>query len=231
MKIKAFAVIDTNVLVSASLSSSYPRQVLDLINKDNIIPIFDDRIINEYKDVLSRKKFSFSQEDVYDTLHCIVSKGLYINDVQKTLTALTDKDDIPFFEVKESSEDLDSYLVTGNIKHFPESVSTVTPKEFINILRTLDRFVSKDYDYERIIEELIKGRIASSKYSSGEDLLNSIFSGNETIESLPESKESTDKRYETLDIFEDNSDITDSTSYNDNNMDAYIPPVNRGRSR
>ena len=50
--------------------------------------------------------------------------------------------------MKESSEEFDTYLVTGNLKDFPESRTTVTPKEFLNILDTLERFVQADFNFE-----------------------------------------------------------------------------------
>lgn len=78
MKIKAFAVIDTNVFVSAMTSSSFPRSVVDLISSQNVIPVFDKRMLNEYYEVLSREKFSFSQRAIYDTLYDVVSNGVFI---------------------------------------------------------------------------------------------------------------------------------------------------------
>ena len=61
-------------------------------------------------------------------------KDFGINTVQvKAGVSLPDPDDIVFFyEVKMSKED--AYLVTGNIKHFPNTPLVVTPKEMIEIL-------------------------------------------------------------------------------------------------
>ena len=57
MKIKAFAVLDTNVLVSAVISSSgYPYDILRLIQSGNVIPIYDERMLNEYKEVFHYDK-------------------------------------------------------------------------------------------------------------------------------------------------------------------------------
>ncbi|MDD6752845.1 MAG: putative toxin-antitoxin system toxin component, PIN family [Prevotella sp.] len=55
-----FAVIDTNVLVSARItknSSSATVKVLDNMFNGIVIPIFNDEIIAEYTDVLHRPKF------------------------------------------------------------------------------------------------------------------------------------------------------------------------------
>lgn len=56
MKLKAFAVIDTNVIISFLLSkSSFPALVCDLIGSGNIIPLFGERMLDEYYTILSLK--------------------------------------------------------------------------------------------------------------------------------------------------------------------------------
>lgn len=60
-----YAVIDTNVLVSALLSSKDDAatvQVLAKVISGEIIPIYSNVITKEYREVLSRKKFGFSGE-------------------------------------------------------------------------------------------------------------------------------------------------------------------------
>lgn len=175
MKIKAFAVIDTNVLVSSLMTDNFPRELIDLVQSKNIIPVFDKRMLNEYYEVLSRDKFGFPLESIYDVLYSTVNNGLFINDVEQAKIELKDKDDIAFFEVKESSGELSSYLVTGNTKHFPKSNSTVTPKEFLNILEMLERYVKTDFDYDKSIEEIKATQLSTPKYTSGQELVNEIF--------------------------------------------------------
>jgi len=64
-------VLDTNVLVSALLSPfGPPARVLDLILVGDLIPVFDDRILAEYRQVLARERFGFDPGDVADLL-CI----------------------------------------------------------------------------------------------------------------------------------------------------------------
>lgn len=89
---------------------------------------------------------------------------IFINDVERAKVELSDKGDIPFFEVKESTADFGSYLVTGNERHFPNSNCTVSPKEFLNILTTLERFVQRDFDYEKCVEELKATQLSTPKY-------------------------------------------------------------------
>lgn len=55
-----YGVIDTNVLVSAMLKgNSVPGLVLKHVFSGNLIPVFNDKILEEYREVLYRKKFSF----------------------------------------------------------------------------------------------------------------------------------------------------------------------------
>lgn len=53
-----YAVIDTNVLVSAMLKeNSVPRKVINAAFNGKIIPLFDAEILREYAEVISRPKF------------------------------------------------------------------------------------------------------------------------------------------------------------------------------
>ena len=59
---KVYAVIDTNVIVSSILSShsdSATVLVRDNILDGKLIPLFNEEILAEYKDVLNRPKFKF----------------------------------------------------------------------------------------------------------------------------------------------------------------------------
>lgn len=168
MKIKAFAVLDTNVLVSAVISSSgYPYDILRLIQSGNVIPIYDERMLNEYKEVFHYDKLKISEETFQQTFTLILKSGLLIQDVETTKAQLLDQSDIPFFEVKESSEEFDSVLVTGNLKHYPEQRDIITPKEFILLLDQMERFIKIDFDYEKNVQQIIGNQIASGKYIEG----------------------------------------------------------------
>ena len=91
MKDKIFAVIDTNVIVSALLSS----------NLESVIK-------------------------------AIITDGLNIDRTPAADIEFPDPKDIVFYEVALSVED--SYLVTGNIRHFPVKPFVVTPAEMVRIL-------------------------------------------------------------------------------------------------
>lgn len=60
MSDRIFAVVDTNVLVSALISKSIdsnPMKVFRAIVTEQIVPLYNDEILQEYQSVLSREKF------------------------------------------------------------------------------------------------------------------------------------------------------------------------------
>lgn len=62
---KYFAVVDTNVIVSAMLkSNSTPAAVLREVLTGNISLLANEEIFDEYTEVLSRKKFGFDANTV-----------------------------------------------------------------------------------------------------------------------------------------------------------------------
>jgi len=130
------AVIDTNVIVSALLNhdgESNPSIVLTNVISGNITPLYNEDIISEYKDVLSRDKFPFRQEDIESTIDLFVKKGILIDSTVPIKENYPDLDDVVFYEVAMSMEG--TYLVTGNIKHFPINSIVVTPAEMVEILK------------------------------------------------------------------------------------------------
>lgn len=131
-----YAVIDTNVLVSALLTSKDDAatvQVLGKVLSGEIIPVYSNPITREYQEVLSRKKFHFSGEMIHYVLSAIEKYGIYV-DPAPSGVVLPDMKDLPFYEVVLEKRTDDAYLVTGNIKHFPKEPFIVTPRELLDIL-------------------------------------------------------------------------------------------------
>ena len=131
-----YAVIDTNVLVSALLSSNDMAVTVQVVGRmiaGQIVPIYSREIMNEYEEVLSRKKFKFSQEMVKYILKSIEKYGILV-EPQPTEVILPDMKDLPFYEVVMEKRKDRAYLVTGNLKHFPKESYIVTAREMIDIL-------------------------------------------------------------------------------------------------
>lgn len=79
MKDKFFAVIDTNVIVSALISKnldSNPGKVFRAIVQERIIPLFNDEILAEYRCVLSRPKFHLAPALIETVLKAIIVDGI-----------------------------------------------------------------------------------------------------------------------------------------------------------
>ena len=130
-----YAVIDTNVIVSSLLKrDSIPAKILDSVISGIIVPLFNEEILEEYAEVISRKEFGFSVEDIGKLLNFIAQNGLLLEKtaVQETLP---DPDDAVFYEIVMSArKNRDAYLVTGNIRHFPSKNFVVTPREMLEIV-------------------------------------------------------------------------------------------------
>ena len=131
-----YAVIDTNVLVSALLSTKDDTATVLVLNKvitGEITPVYSNIIAKEYREVLSRKKFGFSGNLIEYLLSAIEKYGILVDPSPSGIT-LPDMKDVPFYEVVLEKRDDDAYLVTGNIRHFPKEPYIVTPRELLDIL-------------------------------------------------------------------------------------------------
>ncbi len=126
-------VLDTNVVVSALISSAGPAgQVVRLVGREKLIPLYDPRIWAEYEDVLSRPKFCFDHADVQDVLGLIAARGQRV-EADPLPSRLPDPDDLPFLEVALSGRA--RALITGNARHFPRALmgalKVLPPGEFL----------------------------------------------------------------------------------------------------
>ena len=129
-----YAVFDTNVLVSALMSKhadSPTVLLLDYVLDGRIVLLYNEDIINEYKDVLHRDKFHFDDEQI-DALLDLIKTGVHL-DPTASDEVFADEDDRVFYEVALSKEE--GYVVTGNTRHFPKSPIIVTPAEMMQIIK------------------------------------------------------------------------------------------------
>ena len=132
---KYYAVIDTNVLVSAILKHhSVPGSIIDLAFDGPIIPVLNDAIEKEYREVLSRPKFHLPSDLIEDILSSFRHRGLYVDAEELDIELPGPKDRVFYEVVMEERKEEDAYLVTGNIKHFPERPYVVTPRQMLNII-------------------------------------------------------------------------------------------------
>lgn len=135
-----FVVIDTNIIVSALLSNkndSATVQVMEKVFRQEIKPIYSKEIFAEYTNVLNRPKFHFSKELVEYMLSAIKQFGILKEPKETVMVVLPDMKDVPFYRLVLESEN--TYLVTGNIKHFPQESRIMTARQLIDILNGTDK--------------------------------------------------------------------------------------------
>ena len=132
-------VLDTNILVSGLLQALGPSgQIVRWVAADEPVLCYDPRILAEYREVLRRKKFSFDLERVEALMAQIRASGVLL--VGRSLAVrLPDLDDEPFLEIALAGGA--SYLVTGNLKHYPvearQGIEVLAPGAFIELYRDL----------------------------------------------------------------------------------------------
>ena len=129
-----YVVIDTNVIVSALITknpNAATTRVLELALMGEIVPLYDQDVLDEYLEVLTRKKFKLKEDSIQYIIKTITIHGI---DTLRTsfLEDMPDEDDRVFYEL--SLSEPDSLLITGNSKHFPRTPRVVSPSEFLRII-------------------------------------------------------------------------------------------------
>lgn len=140
------AVIDTNVLVSALFSKHEDAATVQVVNQifdGKIIPLYNSDIMEEYREVLRRPKFRFPEVQIQMLLAALVQNGMQIERMESN-EILPDPKDLVFYEVALSKREENSYLVTGNGKHFPVKPFIVTPNEMLEIMKMNESNVEID---------------------------------------------------------------------------------------
>ena len=131
-----YAVIDTNVFISALLSKRADTatvRVLEAVFDGTLVPLYHSEILVEYDEVLHRSKFHFQEETIRLVIDAVKQYGVEVFP-QPTGEILVDIDDLIFYEVVMEKRDDDAYLVTGNQKHYPVRDFVVTPAEMMEII-------------------------------------------------------------------------------------------------
>lgn len=129
-----YAVIDTNVLVSALIthhSEAATAQIVQRLLHQEFIPLYDADIIAEYDEVLHRAKFPIRPDMADALIAYIIETGIEASRVHFD-EVMPDEDGRVFYEISLSREG--SFLITGNIKHYPASPHVLTPADFIAYL-------------------------------------------------------------------------------------------------
>lgn len=135
-------VVDTNVLVSGLLTPFGPcAEIIRMVASAEVTLCFDARILAEYREVLARPRFRFSQERVAALLEQIERRGVPVA-ASPLKQPLPDPDDEPFLTVAHDGPA--AFLITGNQIHFPPDycpgVMVLSPAEFLAVWRENHEF-------------------------------------------------------------------------------------------
>jgi len=129
-------VLDTNVLVSALISTrSNPARLLDAAGK-NYSLFISKEILSELEGVISRDKFGFSSEKIDSAIEAILSFSEVVNPEIKLDVVKSDPDDNKILECAIACGA--SYIVSGdkhllNLKEY-ENIKIISPKTAIDLL-------------------------------------------------------------------------------------------------
>lgn len=154
---KFYCIFDTNVLIAYFLNNNKNSPIYKLlydnfIKKNNIIPIINKNILNEYLNVLKRGKFDnkINRSEAISFIGILNNKSISIENVKDYVTlldkdrkeALKDPKDFIFYnivvEAKEQINQNDTYLITGNKKHFPIKYFIKSPQEMLNYINEVE---------------------------------------------------------------------------------------------
>ena len=129
-------VLDTNVLVSSLLSrKGPPAKILDLILTDTIQVAYDDRILGEYEEVLSRQELHISPPRMLAVIDYIELAGKFVTPNPLSTEGYTDPDDVMFAEVFITSNA--DALITGNLRHYKpllkQNALVLSPAQFMEM--------------------------------------------------------------------------------------------------
>ncbi len=126
-------VLDTNVIVSAGIKqgSAPAILVMDWVLEGQLQVVTSPSIISEYREVVRRSKFKrygFPPQ----WLEFLIDESLRLPDPAPWTERGPDPNDLPFLALARFAG---AWLVTGNLKHFPETfrhdVTVLSPAEYL----------------------------------------------------------------------------------------------------
>lgn len=129
-------VIDTNVVVSSFLNANGSPHLLMSKMGENFTAVYDNRIICEYLEVLSRPRFRLAGE--YVNIFLVDLMGVDPIEPAHISEELPDIDDKIFIEAALATRD--KIIVTGNAKHYPKplmkklGITVLSPAEALEFL-------------------------------------------------------------------------------------------------
>lgn len=127
-------VLDTNVVISGLLSETgKPGIIINLALENRFQVAYDDRILGEYEDVLSRPELHIRQASARAVIAHIELTGEKIDAKGLSLEGFQDPDDLTFAGVFLTADA--QALITGNLRHFSSLIerelAVFSPAKFL----------------------------------------------------------------------------------------------------
>ena len=124
------AVIDTNVLVSAVLSSEgNSAQIMNLVSDKKIQLFYCSAILDEYRRVLAYEKLNIMPQTQRSIINAIEELGIFVEPAASDIS-FADESDRMFYDTARASG---AILVTGNLKHYPDDTFIKSPADFLSM--------------------------------------------------------------------------------------------------
>ena len=130
-------VLDTNVIVPAGIRSdgAPATLVMDWVLEEQVQLVTCPWIVAEYREVARRKKFA-AYGFPPQWLEFLIDESLCLPDPEAWPHPIPDPKDATFLGLARTAG---AWLVTGNLKHFPEKVRTgvivLSPSDYLAHLR------------------------------------------------------------------------------------------------
>ena len=123
-------VLDTNIIISAFINpAGNPSQILKMILNRRADFYYNSAIVSEYENVMRRAKFSgkININNIQRFIDLLRNIGTSYDPIPSKIK-LADESDRVFYDTAKGSG---SFLITGNIKHYPRELFIVSPADFI----------------------------------------------------------------------------------------------------
>jgi putative PIN family toxin of toxin-antitoxin system len=134
---KIRVILDTNWYISATINKNSRRVLYELLTNKNLIILFSDEILKEYKQVIARDKFKkiIKTKQVTKFMSLVMSK-LELIELKANLTGSRDLKDN--FLLSLSFDSNADYLITGDtdllVLQTIGSTQIVTLRDFLEII-------------------------------------------------------------------------------------------------
>ena len=124
--------LDTNIIISSIKSSKgIPAKIVNLIYEEEDLQLYySSDIFAEYKKVLAYERLKISAENQKEILEVVKEVGILVEPALSDIPLLDESDRI-FYDTAKS---VYAYLITGNIKHYPDESHIMSPAQFVEMV-------------------------------------------------------------------------------------------------